>query len=90
MFEKTENNAQLVGAKILEDAGRVANTVQANTEKAIENSQLILKNDLIRRASLASVEVAKAHIINELNNNQGLHDKLIEESVEAIEGVELV
>lgn len=89
LFERSEANANLVGAKIIEDAEKTANIVQANAEKAIENSQLILKNELLRRASLASVEVARAHIINELNNNQGLHDRLIDESVEAIEGVEL-
>ena len=50
---------------------------------------MILKNELLKRASLASVEVAKNHIINELNTNQGLHDKLIDESIEAIEGVGL-
>ena len=43
-----------------------------------------MKNDLIKRATLASVEVAKSHIINELNNNQDLHNKLIDESIEAI------
>ena len=89
LFEKTEANAELVGAKIIADAENTVTIVKANTEKAIENSQNLLKNELLRRASLASVEVARAHIINELNNNQGLHDKLIDESVEAIEGVEL-
>ena len=89
LFEKTETNANLVGAKIITDAENVAEGVRINTEKSIENSQLLLKGDLLRRASLASVEVARAHIVNELNNNQGLHDKLIDESIEAIEGVEL-
>ena len=50
---------------------------------------MILKNELLKRASLASVEVAKNHIVNELSWNQGLHDKLIDESIEAIEGAGL-
>ena len=57
--------------------------------KALENSKTILKNELLKRASLASVEVAKNHIINELSWNQGLHDKLIDESLDAIGGLEL-
>ena len=84
ILKKSEENAQLVGAKILEDAEKTALVVQETTEKAIENNQLLLKNDLIKRASLASIEVAKAQIINELNNNRELHDKLIDESIEAI------
>ena len=84
ILKKSEENAQLVGAKILENAEKTAIVVQENAEKAIENSQVLLKNDLIRRASLASVEVAKSHILNELNVNSELHDKLIDESIEAL------
>ena len=84
IIKKSEENAQLVGAKILEDAGKTALVLKENAEKAIENSQLLIKNDLIRRASLASIEVAKSHILNELNVNSELHDKLIYESIEAL------
>ena len=84
IIKKSEENAQLVGAKILEDAEKTALVVKENADKSIENSQILLKNDLIRRASLASVEVAKIHIINELNANSELHDKLIDESIEAL------
>ena len=89
IIEKSEENANLVGEKILQDSQKTALVIQENTGKAIENSRMILKNELLKRASLASVEVAKNHIINELNTNQGLHDKLIDESIEAIEGVGL-
>ena len=89
IIEKSEENANLVGEKILQDSQKTALVIHENTGKAIENSRMILKNELLKRASLASVEVAKNHIINELNTNQGLHDKLIDESIEAIEGVGL-
>lgn len=84
IIKKSEENAQLVGAKILEDAEKTALVVKENADKSIENSQILLKNDLIKRASLASVEVAKSHIINELNANSELHDKLINDSIEAL------
>ena len=83
----SEENAKLVGEKIVQDGSKTALTIKENTEKALENSKTILKNDLLKRTSLASVEIAKLHIINELNNNQELHNKLIEESIEALEGV---
>lgn len=89
ILKKSEDNAQLVGAKILEDAEKTCETIRDNTEKSIENKTLLLKNDLMQRAAKASVEVAKAHIIDELNNNQELHDRLIDESIDAIEGVQL-
>lgn len=86
---KSEENAKLVGEKILQDGESTALIIQENTSKAIENSRMILKNELLKKASLASVEVARAHIVNELSWNQGLHDKLIDESIEAIEGAGL-
>lgn len=86
---KSEENAQVVGEKIVQDGQKTAIIIQENTGKAIENSRMILKNELLKRASLASIEVAKNHIKNELSWNQGLHDKLIDESIEAIEGAGL-
>lgn len=89
ILDKSEENAKLVGEKIVQDAQKTAVAIKENSIKALENSRIILKNELLKRASLASVEVAKNHIINELSWNQGLHDKLIDESINAIEGVEL-
>ena len=89
ILEQSEENAKLVGVKILEDAGTSLAQIQQNTQAAIENNKITLKNDLLRRASLASVEVAKSHIIDELEKNPDLHKKLIDESIEAIDGVEI-
>jgi len=87
IIEESEKNSKLVGEKILEDAKQNALTVKDNATKALKNSTILLKNDLIRRASLASVEVAKAHIIEELSRNADLHNKLIDESIEALKGI---
>ena len=89
IVDKSEENAKLVGEKILQDAQKSALVIQENATKAIENSKSLLKNDLLKRASLASIEVAKTHIVNELSWNQGLHDKLIDESIDEIEGIDL-
>ena len=84
ILKKSEENAKNVGEKILQDAEKNAIILRDNADKIIENNQILLKNELIKRATLASVEVAKSHIINELNNNQDLHNKLIDESIEAL------
>lgn len=86
---KSEQNVKLVGAKVLEDAEKTSSIIKDNVQKSIENSRVILKNDLIKRVSLASVEVAKNQILGELERNTELHDKLIEESINALEGTEL-
>lgn len=89
ILAKSEETAKLVGEKIVQDAEKNVLVIRDNAGKAIENSRMILKNDLIKRATLASVEVAKSKILSELSSNQGLHDQLIEESINAIEGVQL-
>ena len=89
IITESEDRAKLVGSNILEDAEKGVLTVKENAQKALENSTSILRNDLIRRASLASIEVAKARIIEELKLNKELHQKMIDESIEKLEGVEL-
>lgn len=87
ILSKSAENAQLVGEKILNDAEKTALIIKDNADKALENSYVVLKNELLKRASVASIEVAKSHILNELITNKELHDKLIDESVEALEGI---
>ena len=85
IIEKSEENAKLVGEKVVQDGRKAALVIQENTGKALDNSRAVLKSELLRRASLASIEVAKGHILNELNNNKELHNVLIEQSVDALE-----
>lgn len=89
IIKKSEENAKLVGEKILDNAHRVIEGIKDNSKKVVENRQALLKNDILKRASLASIEAAKNHIVNELNNNYDLHQRLIDESIEAINGVDL-
>lgn len=89
ILTKSEENAKCIGEKFIQDAEKNMLIIKDNAGKAIENSRMILKNDLIKRATLASIEVAKSQILSELASNEGLHDRLIEESINAIEGVQL-
>ena len=89
ILKKSEENAQLVGDKILEDARKNVSNIKENTQKSVENKSQLIKNDILTRASEASIEVAKNHIVNELRNNPSLHDKLINDSINALDGVNL-
>ena len=85
IIKKSEENAKLVGSKILDDAEKLVSNIKENSRKTVENKSALLKNDILQRTSEASIEVAKNHIINELNNNPDLHNRLIDESIEALE-----
>ena len=86
IITKAQENANILGDKILEDAGRAAEIVRENYNKTADSRAKLLKNDILRRTSLASVEIAKNHIIKELQNNPDLHNRLIDESIDAING----
>jgi len=86
---KSQENANLVGEKYLKDSEKTKSIIQENADKTKENNKLILKNELLKKIFLISVEVAKDYIKNELNKNSELHDKLIDESIDSIEGVSL-
>lgn len=88
IIKKSENNAKLVGEKILEDARKTVIGIKDNSQKAAANKSALVKNDILKRASEASIDVARTHIINELNNNYDLHNRLIDESIEALNGHE--
>ena len=84
IIKKSEQNAKLVGEKIIEDANHTVESIKDNSKKLVENKSALLKNDILKRASEASIEVARNHIVNELNNNYDLHQRLINESLEAL------
>ncbi len=88
IIKNSEENARLVGEKILEDAQGAADTIKENCKKTADSRAKLLKNDILQRTSSAAVEVAKNHIINELRKNPELHNKLIDESIEAVSGLE--
>jgi len=89
IIRNSEDNANLVGEKIISDANKSVENIKTNSLRLVENKTELVKNDIIRRVSLASVEIAKNQIINELNNNFDLHNKLIDESIETLNGVDL-
>lgn len=87
IIKQSEDNAKVVGEKILADAAAAVEVIKENTEKQVENKTALEKNDIMKRVSLASVEIAKKHIIGELEKNTELHYRLIDESVSAIDEV---
>lgn len=84
IISKSIDNAKHVGEQIIIDAQKTAENIKDNSEKLVENRGMLLRNDILKKASMASVEIAKNHIKNELNNNYELHNKLIDESIEAL------
>ena len=62
-----------------------------NTESTviIDAEEKIIYNTLMKKASKASLEVAKSHIKDTLRNNEALQDKYINESIDKLDGLNL-
>ena len=82
--EQAEIKAKSVGEKFLEDAASAVKVIKNNAQKAVENKTISLKNDILEHISQASVKEARNRIIARLKDNAELHDKLIDESIDAI------
>lgn len=89
IINQSAENANKIGCQILADADKSVENINAGTNKLIENKSDIIKNDIMKRVSIASIEIAREQIKNALNQNYELHNKLIDESVEAVNGVNI-
>ena len=88
-LDLAEKSAQALGKKMLEDANKITRSIITSTQKRIDAQTNLLQADLLKRTALASVEVAKERIQQELEQKPELHDKFIYESVEALNEVKL-
>ena len=48
IIKKSEQNAKLVGEKIIEDANHTVESIKDNSKKLVENKSALLKNDILR------------------------------------------
>lgn len=85
IIEDAEKSAALIGEKILEDAKKQVNSIEQNTLKVINAEGRMIISKLTHSASKASVEVAKTHMKNILEQNPALHVKYINESIDSLD-----
>lgn len=88
-IEKAERNAVLVGEKIIEDAEKQSAEYGKNIQATIDSNIEKLKLNLTVKTAQQAVSMAKKHIENQLEGNRELHIKYINESIDALKGVEL-
>lgn len=88
-LEKAEQNAVIVGEKLVEEAKVQSQTFGKNTQKTIDTAIENLKINLTNETAQKAVELAKQHIKKQLADNRELHIRYINESIDALKGVDL-
>lgn len=88
ILTKSNANAVMVGEKIVEDAKKQACEFGKNLDKIVESNQKAVKNSLTEKTSQTAVKIAQDYIEERLEKDKSLHIKFINESIDALKGVE--
>ena len=85
IFDNAQKSAELMGEKILKDADTQAKSIFENAQKAIESEGKKIALSLTQKTALASLEVAKNHMKNTLENKPEYHESFIKKSIDELD-----
>lgn len=85
IVDDAHKSAEVISNKILDEAKKQIEGIEANAKKVIEAEEKLLISKLTRSTSQASVEAAKSHIKNVLEQTPTLHEKYINESIDELD-----
>ena len=88
-IEKAERNAVIVGEKIVNDAAKQSEEFGKAIQATIESNIEKLKLNLTSKTAQQALEMAKKHVEEQLEENRELHIRYINESIDALNGVNL-
>lgn len=85
ILKNAEETAEKLGNRILEDAKLQSENILVNTEKMIESEGKKIISSLSQKTALASVELAKKHIVETLKNKPQYHANFINSSIDELD-----
>lgn len=86
ILDNAEFTADRLGKRILEDAEKQVNSIYKNTDGVVESEGQKIISTLSKKTALASLELAKAHIVKTLQVKPQYHAKFIEDSINELDG----
>jgi len=89
ILNEAEKSAEVIGEKILTEAKKQIESIEANAIKVIEAEEKLLISKLTKSTSKASVQIAKSHVEKVLQETPTLHDKYIDESIDELDRLSL-
>ena len=85
IIDNADLNAIRLGRKILADAHIQSESILLNADKVNDSNGKKIISELTQEAALASVELAKRHIINVLDKKPQYHAKFVEDSINELD-----
>lgn len=85
IVDDAHKSAGVISSKILSEAQKQLESIEANANKVIEAEEKMLISNLTKSTSTASVDIAKSHITKTLEETPSLHEKYINESIDELD-----
>lgn len=85
IVKDAQRSAEFIGEKLLNEAQKQIESIELNATKVIEAEEKLLVSTLTKNTSKASVEAAKSHISQTLEQAPSLHEKYINESIDELD-----
>ena len=85
IVDEAQKSASVIGEKILSEAQKQIESIEANAEKVIVAEEKMLVMNLTKTTSIASVDMAKSKIQNTLEQTPSLHEKYINDSIDELD-----
>jgi len=85
IVDDAQKSAKVLGEKILNEAQKQVEDIEQNAKKVIEAEEKLLISKLTKSTSQLSVETAKSHITDVLEQAPTLQEKYINESIDELD-----
>ncbi len=82
-----EKNILQIEEKFSLESQKIIQKIKENTEKIVANKEFKIKSNLSQKTVLASIELAKKHVIKLLNEKPEYHEQFLQKSIEEINGL---
>lgn len=83
--QKGEQNLKNIEEKLNKDSENQINSIKLNADKIIDSKEKEIVSELSKKTILASIEVARKHIINLLQKHPEYHQSFINESIKELD-----
>ena len=85
IVDDAQRSAEVIGEKLIGEAKKQIESIERNATRVIEAEEKLLVSTLSKNTSKASIEAAKSHIKQTLEQAPSLHEKYIDESIEELD-----
>ena len=83
--QKGEENLKNIEEKLNKDSENQINSIKLNADKIVDAKEKEIVSEITKKTILASVEVARKHIINLLKKHPEYHQNFIKESIKELD-----